>query len=483
MRRVHTPLCHFVTSPPHGGRSVACGTASSQTSAESAEAIIIQLHGRRGSLPTISPLVGEMSRKGQRGVSVARHMQRLLSLLCILLLTLPALAASKTDVEAQFQAWIQKDLQPEARKDGISEKTFQAAFAGVTLNWDLPDLVPPGFPKPKEQKQTQAEFSSPAPYFNEARLQKLAATGRSLASQYGPVLRRIEQTYGVPGPILLAIWGRETGFGAAKLPNSAIQVLATKAFMSTRKDMFRTELIAALRILDHGDVTPDQFKGSWAGALGQPQFMPTNYLKYAVDFDGDGHRNIWTSVPDTLASIANYLVQKGWQRGRSWGYEVTIPQAVSCAQEGPDLAKPISHWASLGISRISGKAFPSDELRASGMMLVPAGRDGPEFIVTPNFYVIKEYNNSDLYGIYIGNLADRIAYGSGAFEEKWGDVGKMLRSDVAGMQKTLERKGYDVGGTDGLPGYKTRRSIGQWQEKSGMKPTCYPESSMLGVLK
>ena len=122
-------------------------------------------------------------------------------------------------------------------------------------------------------------------------------------------------------------------------------------------------------------------------------------------------------------------------------------------------------------------------MRASGMMLVPAGRDGPEFIVTPNFYVIKEYNNSDLYGLYIGNLADRIANGSGAFQEKWGDVGKMLRSDVANMQKALERKGYDVGGTDGLPGYKTRRSIGQWQEKSGMKPTCYPDSSMLGVLK
>ncbi|NLS20583.1 lytic murein transglycosylase [Rhizobium sp. P40RR-XXII] len=426
-----------------------------------------------------------MSRKGQRGVAAARHMQRLLSLLCIILtlFPFPAFAASKADVEAQFQAWIQKDLWPEARKAGISEKTFQAAFTGVTLNWDLPDLEPPGFPKPREQAQSQAEFSSPAPYFNEARLQKLTATGRSLATQYGPVLRRIEKTYGVSGPILLAIWGRETGFGIAKLPNSAIQVLATKAFMSTRKDMFRTEIIAALRILEHGDVTPDQFKGSWAGALGQPQFMPTNYLKYAVDFDGDGHRNIWTSVPDTLASIANYLVQKGWQRGRGWGYEATIPQAVSCAQEGPDLAKPISHWASLGITRVSGKPFPSDELRASGMMLVPAGRDGPEFIVTPNFYVIKEYNNSDLYGLYIGNLADRIAYGSGAFQEKWGDVGKMLRSDVANMQKALEHKGYDVGGTDGLPGYKTRRSIGQWQEKSGMKPTCYPDSSMLGVLK
>ncbi|ASW07968.1 hypothetical protein CKA34_03565 [Rhizobium sp. 11515TR] len=413
---------------------------------------------------------------------MSRHVLRLLILL-FALLPLPALAVSKTDVEAQFQAWIQKDLWPEARKTGISEKTFQAAFAGVTLNWDLPDLEPPGFPKPKQQAQSQAEFSSPAPYFNEGRLQKLAATGRSFASQYGPVLRRIEKTYGVPGPILLAIWGRETGFGAAKLPNSAIQVLATKAFMSTRKDMFRNELIAGLSILEHGDVTPDQFKGSWAGALGQPQFMPTNYLKYAVDFDGDGHRNIWTSVPDTLASIANYMVEKGWQRGRGWGYEVTIPQNVSCAQEGPDLAKPISQWASLGIKPVSGKALPADEMRASGMMLVPAGRDGPEFIVTPNFYVIKEYNNSDLYGLYIGNLADRIANGSGAFQEKWGDVGKMLRSDVANMQKVLEHKGYDVGGTDGLPGYKTRRSIGQWQEKSGMKPTCYPDSSMLGVLK
>jgi lytic murein transglycosylase len=396
---------------------------------------------------------------------------------------LPALAASKADVEAQFETWVSKDLWPEAQKAGVSDRIFKAAFAGVTLEWDLPDLAPPGFPPPKQQAQSQAEFSSPAPYFNEGRLQKLATTGRGFASQYGAVLKRIENTYGVPGPIVLAVWGRETGFGAAKMPNSAIEVLATKAFMSTRKEMFRTELVAALGILNHGDVTPDQFKGSTAGALGQPQFMPTSYLKYAVDFDGDGHRNIWTSVPDTLASIANYLVQKGWQRGRGWGYEVTIPANVSCAQEGPDLAKPISRWAALGIAPISGRPFGADEAKADGMMLVPAGRDGPEFVVTPNFYVIKEYNNSDLYGLYIGNLADRIASNAGAFHGAWGDVGRMLRSDVASMQKTLERKGYDVGGTDGLPGYKTRRSIGQWQVKNGMKPTCYPESSMLGVLK
>jgi len=399
-------------------------------------------------------------------------------------LHLPAQAApSKAAVETQFEKWVANDLRPEAEKSGISAKTFQAAFSGVELNWDLPDLAPPGFPPPKERKQTQAEFSSPAPYFNEDRLKKLAMTGRGFASQYASTLKRIEKTYGVPGSIVLAIWGRETGFGAAKIPNSAIQVLATKAFMSTRKEMFRTELIAALHIIDGGDVTPADFKGSWAGALGQPQFMPTSYLKYAVDFDGDGHRNIWTSVPDTLASIANYLVKKGWQRDRDWGFEVTIPAAVSCAQEGPDLAKPLSQWASLGIDRITGKGFPSSELKADGMMLVPAGRDGPEFIVTPNFYVIKEYNNSDLYALYIGNLADRIAYGSGAFQGAWGNVGKMLRSDVAAMQKALERQGYDVGGSDGLPGYKTRRSIGQWQAKNGEKPTCYPEASMIGKLK
>jgi lytic murein transglycosylase len=412
------------------------------------------------------------------------HRSRLpIFLLILTLVPIPALAATRAEVEAKFDSWVKTEIWPEAKKAGVSEKTLQAAFAGVTLEWDLPDLAPPGFPPPKQQAQSQAEFSSPAPYFNEARLQKLATTGRGFASQYAAALKRIEKTYGVPGPILLAVWGRETGFGAAKMPNSAIEVLATKAFMSTRKDMFRTELIAALGILDHGDVTPDQFKGSSAGALGQPQFMPSSYLKYAVDFDGDGHRNIWTSVSDTLASIANYLVQKGWQRGRGWGYEATIPAAVSCAQEGPDLARPIGKWASDGIARYGGSAFPAGELNADGMMLVPAGRDGPAFIVTPNFYVIKEYNNSDLYALYIGNLADRIAGNGGTFRAPWGDVGKMLRSDVASMQKALQHKGYDVGGTDGLPGYKTRRSIGQWQAKNGMKPTCYPESSMLGVLK
>ncbi|WP_275790985.1 lytic murein transglycosylase [Pararhizobium gei] len=396
---------------------------------------------------------------------------------------LPTLAASKADTEAQFRQWLQTDLWPEAQTSGISQTSFTAAFKSVTLNWDLPDLVPPGTKPRDEQKQSQAEFSSPGAYFSEKRLQGLAGTGRSLAKTHAATLRKIEKTYGVPGAIVLAVWGRESGYGRAKIPYPVMDVLATKAFMSTRPDLFRRELIAALHILDSGDVREADMKGSWAGAMGQPQFLPSSFLKYAVDFDGDGRRDIWNSIPDSLGSIAHYLSKKGWQRGRDWGFEVYIPANVSCAQEGPDLAKPISQWAADGVERASGKAFPAGEAKASGMMLVPAGRHGPEFIVTPNFYVIKEYNNSDLYALFIGNLADRISGGGSAFKGPFGDVGKMLRSDVLKMQKALQAKGYDVGKADGLAGYKTRRSMGDWQSKNGIEPTCFPDASLKANLR
>lgn len=408
----------------------------------------------------------------------------LLAMAAILLAAaLPARAASKAEVEKMFRAWIDDDLWPAARKAGVGEKTFRAVMEGVSLNWDLPDLVPPGSKPKTEQAQSQAEFSSPGAYFSEKRLQGLAATGRSLAKQHARTLARIEERYGVPGSVVVAVWGRESGFGSAKIPYPAVEVLATKAFMSTRKELFRKELIAALHIVDGGDRAAPELKGSWAGALGQPQFMPTSFLQYAVDFDGDGVRDIWTSVPDSLASIANYLKKKGWQAGRPWGYEVAIPEGVSCAQEGPDLARPIADWAASGIARLSGKPFPKGEAKASGMMLVPAGRHGPEFIVTPNFYVLKEYNNSDLYALFIGNLADRIAYGGGAFQGAWGDVGRMLRSDVLAMQNALVAKGYDVGKVDGLPGFKTRRSLGDWQGKAGLAATCYPDASLKAKLR
>lgn len=390
--------------------------------------------------------------------------------------------AAAARYDADFNTWLKKQIWPEARKAGISEKTLEASLTGLTINWRLPDLIVPGQKPPQEQAQSQAEFSSPGAYFAEKRLQGLAATGRSLAATHASTLKRIEATYGVPGNIVVAIWGRESGFGRARLPNAVIDVLATKAYASARKDMFRDELIDALKIIERGDISPSQMMGSWAGALGQPQFMPSSYLKYAVDFDGDGHRDIWNSVPDALASIANYLSKRGWQRNRDWGFEVSIPSDVSCAQEGPDLARPVADWTRLGIKRISGKAFPSNDLSADGMMLVPAGRHGPEFVVTPNFYVIKEYNNSDLYALFIGNLADRIAYNAGPFEAKWDDVGSMLRSDVLAMQKALINKGYDVGKPDGLAGFKTRRSIGDWQSKNGLEPTCFPNSTLKAKL-
>ncbi|MCO6184782.1 lytic murein transglycosylase [Rhizobium sp. L1K21] len=412
-----------------------------------------------------------------------RWKEKLVISLLALLVSVPAFAVDRAAVEKQFHAWLENTIWPQVEKQQVPRAVFDAAFKGVTLNWKLPDLVPPGSAPPKERKQSQAEFSSPGPYFNEKRLNDLAAIGRRHYNANKALLDRIESAYGVPGRIIIAIWGRETGYGTAAIPYDAMEVLATKAFMSTRKDMFEGELIAGLHILAGGDTTPGNMKSSWAGALGQPQFMPSSFLRYAVDFDGDRKRDIWNSKADTFASIANYLAQKGWQRGRDWGYEVTIPNNVSCAQEGPDLAEPIKNWAAQGINRISGKPFPSHELSASGMMLVPAGRFGPEFIVTPNFYVIKEYNNSDLYALFIGNLADRIAYGSGAFQASWGNVGHMLRSDVLKMQQVLVAQGHDVGKVDGLPGYKTRRSIGRWQAKNGIQPTCFPTEKLLQQIR
>lgn len=411
-------------------------------------------------------------------------MKRLLMALLIVLMPVTASnAADRAKVAKQFKAWQQNDLWPEAKRLGVSKKTFKAAFAGVTLNWKLPDLVPPGSKPPKKRGQSQAEFRAPSAYFSEKNLRSQARSGKALVRKLGKTLKRIERAYGVPGQILVAIWGRESGFGRAKLPYSALRVLSTKAFMSTRKDLFRKETLAALQIIERGDVTAKAMKSSWAGAMGQPQFLPSSFLQYAVDFDGDGRANIWTSVPDTLASIANYLAEFGWDKDRDWGFEVRIPDSISCAQEGPDRAQSIRKWTKTGIKRISGRDFPAGEARASGMMLVPAGRNGPHFIVTPNFYVLKKYNNSDLYALFVGNLGDRIAYGSGVFKTPWARQAKMLRSSIASMQRRLEKKGYDVGGADGLPGFKTRRSIGGWQIKQGRKSTCFPTPELIKAVR
>lgn len=401
-----------------------------------------------------------------------------------LFLFVPCISAVAGRIDDQFRAWLQTDLWPDAKARGISQQTFDAAFAGVKPNLKLPDLLMPGEEPKVPRTQHQAEFRSPGAYFAEKTLAAVSSGGRVRAGKHAPTLAAIESRYGVPGPVVLAIWGRETGYGAAALRHDVFEVLGTRAFLSaSRRDMYRNELLAALEIVQRGLEPMGAMKSSWAGALGQPQFMPTSVLKHAVDFDGDGQADIWNSVPDILASIASYLADHGWVRGRDWGFEVTVPDSVSCALEGPDQGRRIADWARMGIRRVNGKPFPAKEAAAEGFLMMPAGRHGPAFIVTPNFYVLKEYNTSDLYALFIGLSADRIAYGDRRFVGEWGDVGGLYRSDIAAMQRALERQGHDVGGADGLPGFKTRRSIGKWQEQNGMQATCFPDDRLAKILK
>ncbi|MDA7964016.1 lytic murein transglycosylase [Ruegeria sp.] len=387
-------------------------------------------------------------------------------------------AQDRAAVERQFQDWLWQDVWPQARAKGVSRRTMKQAFAGVTLNWDLPDLVPPGQQPQARKKQRQAEFGSPGRYFNKNAVQGATAVGRKMARRHADTLARVEAQTGVPARILLAIWGRESGYGQVAIPHDAFQVLGTKGFMSTRSEYFTDELIAALQIAEAGHAPGRGMKSSWAGALGQPQFMPSSFLTFATDGDGDGRADIWGSTADTLASIGNYLHRHGWVEGRDWGFEVRVPDTLSCALEGPDQGRPIRDWTALGVTRVSGRPFPDHELPAEGYLMMPAGRHGPAFIVTPNFYVLKDYNTSDLYALFVGHVGDRIQYGVGDFSGRWGKVGGLYRSDIASMQRALEQQGHDVGGADGLPGFKTRRSIGRWQEATGRAPTCFPEAGM-----
>ena len=406
----------------------------------------------------------------------------LVALAASLFLTSGAIAQNGK-LDSQFRNWLENDLWPLASAQGVSRATFDASLGNVQLNLDLPDLVLPG-KKPKvAEKQHQAEFSSPAGYFAEKTISLLVSGGKSRLGQYGKTLKTIEKKYGVPASIILAIWGRESGFGAAQGKYPVFSVLGTKAFMSTRKDLFQKEVLAALKIVERGFATPEMMKVSWAGAMGQPQFLPSSYLDHAVDFDGDGTRDIWNSVPDTLASIANYLTHFGWESGRSWGAEVIVPDTVSCALEGPDQGKPLSDWAGAGIARADGKPFAKGEAGKEQMLMALAGRSGPMFLATPNFYVIKNYNISDAYALFIGHVADRINGGAAGFNTPWSKISGVSRGDIGKIQNRLVALGYDVGKPDGLPGFKTRRSIGDWQAKNGMTPTCFPDAALKKVLK
>ncbi|HHN67183.1 MAG TPA: lytic murein transglycosylase, partial [Thermopetrobacter sp.] len=366
------------------------------------------------------------------------------ALIFALLMLLNAPPAVPRDLDAAFRAWLERDFWPRAQRAGISRPVFDSALSGLRLNLKLPDLRLPG-QGAVEREQKQAEFAAPAKYFNQRALRIHAARGRALWRKHRDLLRQIEKRFGVPGPIVLAIWARESNYGRARIPHDAFAILATQAFLSRRKALFRAELLAALRILQRRLAPRSGLKSSWAGALGQPQMMPGDYLAYAVDFDGDGRRDIWRSVPDVLASIANHLHKHGWRRGLAWGVEVKVPAAVSCALEGPDQGRPLKDWRAMGLRPVRG-AFPPSMRRGKVYLLMPAGRFGPAFLVTGNFYVIKDYNMSDLYALFVGHLGDRIHAGGRAFSRPFADVGHLRRIDVARMQRALVRAGHDVGG-------------------------------------
>lgn len=410
-------------------------------------------------------------------------MRALILALILSITTVPAMAQDRTAVEQQFRAWLDNTVWPRARAAGVARATHEAAFQGVTLMWDLPDLVPPGSDQTRPRAQRQGEFGSPAAYFAPATVAATTRDGITMARRHATTLAQVERDTGVPGRIILAIWGRESAFGRASIPHDAFAVLGTKGFMATRADYFTDELIAALQLADAARINPRSLRSSWAGALGQPQFMPSNVLEHARDGDGDGRADIWGSEADTIASIAAYLADHGWQAGRDWGVEVVLPPQVSCALEGPDRGRSFTDWAAMGITRVGGRPFPDSELPREGFLMLPAGRFGPAFLVTQNFYVLKDYNMSDLYALFVGHVGDRIAYDMGDFTAPWGRVGGLMRSDVAAMQTALQAMGHDTGGADGLAGFRTRRAIGAWQEATGQSPTCFPDAGMKSALR
>lgn len=384
-------------------------------------------------------------------------------------------------LDQDFRRFLDMDVWPAAKAQGVPRAVFDAALGKVKPDMSLPDLATPGAKNGIAERNDQAEFKSGADYLSARALMANTTAGRAKLKTYAGTLARIEARYGVPAPIIVAVWGRESAFGAAKIPQDAFTVLATKAFLSRRKEMFRTELLAALKIVSDGHLGVAEMRSSTAGALGQPQFMPSKFIEDAVDFDGDGRRDIWSSEPDVLASIGNYLASEGWDRRFGWGFEVDVPSSVSCAREGPDRRQPVADFVKQGVKRASGRPFSAAELKTPVSLLMPAGRFGPGFLVTPNFYTIKAYNNSDLYALFVGIGADLLSGGE-LPNGGWKPTDRLTRGDVARLQEKLEEKGYDVGGVDGFAGYKTRRSIGEAQAAATLAQSCWPTRQLVETL-
>ncbi len=363
--------------------------------------------------------------------------------------------------EPGFAAFVAA-LWRDAQAQGIARPTFERAFQGVT-----PD------PRVIAATKRQPEYGRPAgAYVNAAATPARAAEGVRREAQWRRTLDAVEKRFGVDRWTVLAIWGMETSYGGLKPKWDVVRSLASLAFVRYREDFFRDELLAALKILQDGHIPRDRFLASWAGAMGQPQFMPTSFLNHAVDFDGDGRRDIWTTVPDVLGSIANYFQKHGWRPGVPWGFEVTVPKGFDLMRSRASFRE----WTALGVRRADGGPFPA---AGDGILFFPAGLPGPAFVVTPNFDAIKAYNDSDVYALAIGHLADRMQ-GRGPIRAAWPDRATQLPRDARiALQRKLAALGYEQTRFSAHIDFHMRDFVRAEQKKHGLIPDGHPNPALL----
>lgn len=360
---------------------------------------------------------------------------------------------------------LRQELWPLAQAQDITRATFDLGFQGLT-------------PDPRVEAATKREPEYGKPFGNY--IASIASparidAGKRKATQWSGEFDRVEQQYGVERWILLGLWGIETSYGADKDRWDVIRSLATLVQMNYRAPFFRKELLAALKILQDGHITRDKLLGSWAGAMGQPQFMPTNFYEYAVDFSGDGRADIWTNAPDVIGSMGNYLHKEGWTPNLPWGFEVVVPAGFDLMRSRATFRE----WIALGIKRADGVSLPND---GEGILFFPSGAAGPAFLVTRNFNVIKLYNNSDVYAIAVGHLADRM-HGGAPFRAAWPKSDAQLsRADRILLQKRMAALGYKVTDFQGRIDFDMRDAIRIEQKKRGFTPDGHPTAALLAQL-
>ncbi|MEZ5713792.1 MAG: lytic murein transglycosylase [Paracoccaceae bacterium] len=368
-----------------------------------------------------------------------------------------------------YDAWVEA-FRSRAAAKGISPATLASAFRGMGY---LPGVV--------ERDRKQTEFTRTLQdYLAIMASDERVAQGRAAIAPRRALLSEIETRYGVPAQTVAAIWGVESRFGTRMGDIPVISALSTLAYDGRRGSFFESQLMAALRILERGDTTPARMTGSWAGAMGHTQFIPTTYQAYAVDLRGDGHRDIWSPDPtDALASAANYLARSGWQKGAPWGLEVRLPAGFNAGLAGRGTKKSVADWTALGVTTASGGRLPD---HGAGSVLMPSGATGPAFLAFRNFGVILRYNNSENYAIAVGHLSDRLA-GAGPLRAGFGpDRYGLTIDERKRLQQRLTDAGYDTGGADGVLGAKTEAAIRAWQQARGLPVTGEPSPALLRQL-